>query len=191
MRLSSPLQDFVGTVDGLMARDLALPRLMELLTPEFGQLAAVPDLLSPEAQEASHSSYAQHVLYTCPSGRFCLVALVWRAGDRTPVHDHHGWGLASVYRGHERETRYAWSDRPGAAAGLRPTAVQEIEPGEVIRIVPPGDIHRVANPDPTPTVSIHLYGFDLRTSPSGSSVRRVYGPELLIRDAPAVAALSR
>ena len=180
MTLSPPLQEFVGAVDRLIARDLALPTLLEAVTPELRRLLAVPDLLTPEQQCPAADSYVQHVLYGCDAGRFCLVALVWRPGDQTPVHDHQAWGLAGVYRGRERETRYAWCDRAGASPGLRPVEVQELGRGEVVPIVPPGDIHCVANPDPTPTISLHLYGLDVRTAPGGSSVRRVYAPDLLL-----------
>ena len=181
--LSDSLQEFIRTVDELNARDLALPALLDEITPEFRRLLAAPDVLAPEQQAPGADSYAQHVLYQCPNSRFSLVALVWPPGDETPIHDHQAWGLAGVYRGRERETRYAWCDRPGACAGLRVADICELGPGEVTPIVPPSDIHRVTNPDATPTISLHLYGLDLRTAPGGSSVRRTYTPDLLIASA--------
>jgi 3-mercaptopropionate dioxygenase len=189
MTLSQPLRDFTRALDELTTRELSVPRLIALIAPEFARVLAEPGLLALESQEPGEASYAQHVLYTSPNGRYSLVSLVWRPGDRTSVHDHHAWGLAGVYRGHERETRYTWCDRTGTVAGLRPVAEELVSPGEVLPIVPPSDIHRVCNPDSTPTVSVHLYGFDLARSPTGSSVRRVYGPELLMDDpAPTLAA---
>ncbi len=189
--LSLPLQDFVKTVERLVARDPGLPERIALIRPELARLVAVPGLLDPEDVASPADAYTQRVLHGDPAGRFCLVALVWQPGACTPVHDHHAWGLAAVYRGHERETRYAWCEGPGNRRLLRPVTVQRLKPGEVVPILPPSDIHRVTNPDPTPSVSLHLYGFDVRTSPSGSSVRRVYGPELLVPDADeALAALA-
>jgi predicted metal-dependent enzyme (double-stranded beta helix superfamily) len=183
MTLSEPLRDFTRVLDDLTARELAIPRLISLIAPEFARVLAEPNLLPPDAQALGATSYAQHLLHTSPDGRYTLVSLVWRPGDLTPVHDHVAWGLAGVYRGHEHETRYAWCDRTGTVPGLRPVQHEEICAGQVMPIVPPSDIHRVCNPDSTLTVSLHLYGFDLRRSPTGSSVRRVYGPELLVDEA--------
>jgi len=180
MMLSEPLRDFTRVLDDLTSRELAVPQLISLIAPEFARLLAEPNLLALDAQTPAATSYEQHILHTSPNGRYSLVSLVWRPGDRTSVHDHHAWGLAGVYRGHEHETRYAWCDRIGTVPGLRPVTHEEVSAGQVIPIVPPSDIHHVCNPDSTPTVSLHLYGFDLRLSPTGSSVRRVYGPELLV-----------
>jgi predicted metal-dependent enzyme (double-stranded beta helix superfamily) len=189
MMLSLPLQDFVRTIEELTARDLSVPELIQRIRPEFARLVAVPDLLQPEHTVCPSGAYAQHILYVDEAGRFCLLALAWQPGARTPVHDHHAWGLAAVYRGHERETRYTWCEEGYGGPKLRPAAVQLVEPGEVLSIVPPSDVHCVANPDPTPSVSLHLYGFDVRQSPSGSSVRTVYGPERLVADAAERAAI--
>jgi 3-mercaptopropionate dioxygenase len=183
MMLSEPLLDFTRVLDDLTSRELEIPRLISLIAPEFTRVLAEPGLLPPDALAPGAASYEQHILHTSPDGRYSLVSLVWRPGDRTPVHDHHAWGLAGVYRGHEHETRYAWCDRSGTVPGLRRVAHEAVCAGQVIPIVPPSDIHHVANPDSTPTISLHLYGFDLCKSPSGSSVRRVYGPELLVDEA--------
>ena len=181
--LSLPLQDFVTTLEDLTARDLAVPELIRWIRPEFARLVTEPDLLRPEDTVCPAGAYTQHILHVGEAGRFCLLALAWQPGVCTPVHDHCAWGLAAVYRGHERETRYAWCEEGHGGPKLRPTEVQLVEPGEVLTILPPSDVHRVTNPDPTPSVSLHLYGFDVRQSPTGSSVRKVYGTELLVADA--------
>ena len=46
------------------------------------------------------------------------------------------------------------------------------EPGDVVALTPPGDIHRVRNPGPGTAISIHVYGADIREL--GSSIRRTY-----------------
>src|SRR3954469_6476148 len=120
MVCSAALGEFTRALDALVARDLPPARLMALLAPEFGQLVLQADLLDAAAQAPRSDRYAQHVLHRCPGGAASLVSLVWRPGDRTPVHDHRAWGLAAVYRGRERETRYEWAAVGGAAARLRP-----------------------------------------------------------------------
>jgi predicted metal-dependent enzyme (double-stranded beta helix superfamily) len=176
MTCSAALTEFTRTLDALIARHLPPERLMELLAPEFGRLVLEPDLLDAAAQMPRSDRYAQHVLHRCPGGGASLVSLVWRPYDRTPVHDHRAWGLAAVYRGCERETQFTWDASGTGAARLRPVESRIVVPGEVLPIVPPDDIHRVENPDRTPTVSLHLYGCDVLAADSGSSVRRVYGP---------------
>jgi predicted metal-dependent enzyme (double-stranded beta helix superfamily) len=188
--LTPPLQEFVQTVDQLMSRELAQPALLAALTPEFQRVLAEPNLLAPEQCCPPAGSYVQHTLYGDPAGRFSLVALVWRPCSATPIHDHHAWGLAGVYRGREVETRFVWCDRPGATPGLRPDDRREAHAGEVNSIVPPIDIHRVLSPGPQPTISLHLYGLDVGLIPGRSSVRCVYPDDLLVVPAPVAAPLA-
>lgn len=185
--LSAPLAALVRAVEEQLAREIALPALLERLAPELARVLAAPGLLPPELCRPPAGTYLQHVLHADPAGRFSLVALVWRPGCATPIHDHRAWGLAGVYQGREHETRYAWCDRPGGGAGLCPAGSREVAAGEVFPIVPPDDIHRILAPGPLPTVSLHLYGCDIRAAPNGSSVRRVYSPHLLL-PSPAAAA---
>ncbi len=180
MTLSLPLQDFVKTVDQLLSRELAQPALLAALAPELARVLAEPNLLAPAQCCPPAGAYVQHTLYGDPAGRFSLVALVWRPCAATPIHDHHAWGLAGVYRGREVETRFAWCDRPGTTPGLRPAETREACAGEVIPIVPPNDVHRVLSPGPQPTVSLHLYGLDVGVVPGRSSVRCVYPDDLLV-----------
>ncbi|HLI26292.1 MAG TPA: cysteine dioxygenase family protein [Chloroflexota bacterium] len=182
--LSAPLREFLRAAERLAAREPDVSCLLAWLTPEFRRLLATPDLLAPECLAAPTGGYVQHALYGSPSGRLALVALVWRPGACTPIHDHVAWGLAGVYRGCERETRYSWCEHAGAAR-LRVVDTREVGPGEVVPIVPPSDIHQVANPLPEPTVSLHLYGSNVLATASGTSVRCVYPPGLVLPAVPA------
>ncbi|HEY7062374.1 MAG TPA: cysteine dioxygenase family protein [Chloroflexota bacterium] len=188
--LTPPLQEFVRTVDLLVGRELPQPTLLAELTPEFRRVLAEPALLDPRHCCPPAGSYVQHTLHGDPAGRFSLVALVWRPCSATPIHDHHAWGLAGVYRGRELETRFVWCDRSGTTPGLRAEEKREACAGEVLPIVPPSDIHRVLSPGPLPTISLHLYGLDVAALPGRSSVRCVYPADLLVtpgRGAPALA----
>jgi predicted metal-dependent enzyme (double-stranded beta helix superfamily) len=180
--LTPPLREFIRTAERLAARAPDGTCLLAQLAPALRHLLATPDLLAPEQMAAPAGGYVQHALYGSPSGRLALVALVWRPGARTPIHDHVAWGLAGVYRGCERETRYTWCEHAGASR-LRPTATREVGPGEVVPIVPPSDIHQVENPLAEPTVSLHLYGSNVLAA-GGSSVRCVYPPELVLPAVP-------
>ncbi|MEU9801253.1 cysteine dioxygenase family protein [Streptomyces sp. NPDC051000] len=128
-------------------------------------------LLTPEQLEPDRRSYRQHVLHVEPDGTFSVVALVWLPGQRTAIHDHLAWCVTGVYLGVEEETRYhlmADEEQPY----LVPAGVTTNEAGAVDFIVPPGDIHEVRNSASRTSVSIHVYGTDLRRS--ASSIRRTY-----------------
>src|SRR5262249_34177585 len=129
MSLTLPLQDFLRSVDQLVARDLPVPILLDELAPELRQLLALPELLPPD-ERPLEAGTCQRVLYRDPAGRYSLVALTWRPYASTPIHDHQAWGLAGVYHGCERETRFGWCDRPGTTPGLRVDDVRDVTPGE-------------------------------------------------------------
>ena len=58
-------------------------------------------------------SYRQHLLHVSSCRRLSVVALVWRPGSATPIHDHVSWCVVGVYRGVEQETRYQLVERGG------------------------------------------------------------------------------
>jgi 3-mercaptopropionate dioxygenase len=113
-------------------------------------------------------------LYVDPDGSFSIVGLRWRPGQSTRIHDHISWGAVGIVAGIERETMFD--------ASLSPIGHTDYRAGEVTWFIPPGDIHQVANVATTASVSIHVYGADLRRA--SSSVRRYYhqpdGPGSLI-----------
>jgi predicted metal-dependent enzyme (double-stranded beta helix superfamily) len=127
-----------------------------------------PDLLTAEEQAGDPATYQSHLLHTEPDGAFSIVAVVWRTGQVTPIHDHVTWCVAGVLRGIEQEELFACPAgdhlvRVGDNANLA---------GSVTGFAPPGDIHRVHNPVEETTISLHIYGTDIGRI--GSSVRRVY-----------------
>jgi predicted metal-dependent enzyme (double-stranded beta helix superfamily) len=126
-----------------------------------------PDVLSPEQQAGSDEHYQQHVLHVDRDVNFSIVALVWRAGQRTTIHDHLCWGAVAVLRGTEQETLYSLvgGDLVAQTRRLNPT-------GDVSAFAPPGDIHYVCNPGPETAISLHIYGADIGAR--GSSIRRNY-----------------
>jgi 3-mercaptopropionate dioxygenase len=142
-------------------------RVAELLRPRLG----TQDFLTPEQMEPAADGYRQHVLHVEENGSFSIVSLVWLPGQCTPVHDHVSWCVVGVHRGQEHETDY---DIAGAD-GERHLRVrgEHVNPvGCVASLVPPGDIHRVANGGTGLAVSLHIYGADIRKL--GSSIRRRY-----------------
>ncbi|MDH6108564.1 putative metal-dependent enzyme (double-stranded beta helix superfamily) [Kitasatospora sp. MAP12-15] len=129
------------------------------------------DLLPPAQQEPDPAGYRQHLLHAEPDGSFSVVALVWLPGQQTRVHDHVSWCVVGTLLGAEEETVYRLAAEADRTV-LVPVATTVHPAGAVTYVVPPGDIHRVCNATSAKTVSLHIYGLDIR--PHGTSIRRVY-----------------
>ncbi len=134
-----------------------------------------PDILSEQDQLGDPDAYRQHVLYVNQHVPYSIVALVWRPGQHTSIHDHRCWGAVAVLQGAEHETLYSLRS-PGEAqlvAGRQTT----YPAGDLSAFAPPGDIHQVRNSGPAVAISLHIYGADIALH--GSSIRRNYDPELV------------
>ncbi|MGH8866508.1 MAG: cysteine dioxygenase [Actinomycetes bacterium] len=132
-----------------------------------GQLRAHlpgPDVLTAEQRLGSPDHYCGHTLYVEPDGSFSIVALVWRPGQLTRIHDHVTWCVFGVVQGVEHEDLFD--------ADLNLVGRSENQIGDVSGFAPPGDIHRVRNTSETTAISIHIYGTDITRI--GSSARRYY-----------------
>src|SRR5262245_39028655 len=123
-----------------------------------------PDILTAEQRLGDPRQYLAHTLHVEPDGSFSIVALVWRSGQRTRIHDHISWCVFGVIQGIEHEELFDQHlNRLGANDNF---------PGDVSGFAPPGDIHRVRNVGDITAISLHVYGADL--SRAGSSVRHYY-----------------
>lgn len=136
-----------------------------------------PEILTSEQRYGDPARYCCHLLHGEPDGSFSVMALVWRSGQATPIHDHVTWCVAGVIQGTEHEERYlvrddGWLEQAGTSVNAT---------GDVTGLAPPGDIHRVRNDGPQTAISLHIYGTDIGRL--GSSVRRNY-------DLPVVAGLT-
>lgn len=130
-----------------------------------------PEILTDAQRAGSPDGYVQHVLHVDNDIPFSIVALVWRPGQATPIHDHVSWCVVGVLQGDERETRYDLQ-RSGSGTRLAPGATTTNPTGSVCGFAPPGDIHRVRNSGDSTAISLHIYGADI--TQLGSSIRRTY-----------------
>jgi 3-mercaptopropionate dioxygenase len=143
---------------------------------ELGHHLPSPDVLTPDQRRGDPAGYRSYPLYVAPDGAFSIVAVVWRPGQVTRMHDHVTWCVFGVIQGVEYEELFTLDEERGclfeAGTSLNRT-------GDVSGFAPPGDIHRVRNVADDTSISIHVYGTDV--SRIGSSVRRYY--ELPVRPA--------
>ena len=128
-----------------------------------------PEILTATERGGSADGYVCHTLHTEPDGSFSVLALVWRPGQITPIHDHVTWCVFGVLQGIEYEELYSVS---ADGAYLQDAGRSQNLAGEVSGFAPPGDIHRVRNSGDDVAISLHVYGADITRL--GSSVRRIY-----------------
>jgi 3-mercaptopropionate dioxygenase len=144
----------------------------QAIAARLGGLLERDGWLAPAHQLPGTDRYRQHLLHVSASRRLSVVALVWRPGQRTPIHDHVSWCVVGVYRGVEQETRYRLVDR-GGIEQLQYVETIEAHPGHVEALIPPAEnIHVVEAGGRGLTISIHVYGADIERL--GSSVYRVF-----------------
>ena len=136
---------------------------------ELRQRLPGPQILTPGERTGDPACYQSHLLHAETEGSFSIVAMVWRPGQVTPIHDHVTWCVSGVLQGTEYEEIFAL--RPGGMA-LTEVARNASGTGDVSGFAPPGDIHRVRNHGHDTAISMHVYGADI--SRLGSSVRRIY-----------------
>jgi 3-mercaptopropionate dioxygenase len=123
-----------------------------------------PDVLTPEQRLGAPDQQGSHTLYVEPDGSFSIIAVVWRPGQVTRIHDHTTWCVFGVIQGVEHEDVFD--------ADLNLIGQSDAGVGDVNGFAPPGDIHRVHNTGDEVAISVHVYGTDVTRI--GSSVRRYY-----------------
>ena len=128
------------------------------------QVGAGTELLTEAERAGSPDGYIRHTLHTEES--FSVLAVVWRPGQLTEVHDHIVWCSFAVIQGAETETLYGYEGDRLVELGVveRPT-------GSISGVAPPDDIHRVHNTGDDVAITLHVYGANLS---AGTSVRRTY-----------------
>jgi predicted metal-dependent enzyme (double-stranded beta helix superfamily) len=140
------------------------PRPRSSVADQLRRHLPTPDVLTAAQRLGSPDDYSAHNLHVEPDGSFSIVALVWRPGQLTRIHDHVTWCVFGVIQGVEHEERFD--------ADLNVIGRTDNHVGDVSGFAPPGDIHRVHNTGEETAISIHVYGKDVTRV--GSSARRYY-----------------
>jgi predicted metal-dependent enzyme (double-stranded beta helix superfamily) len=166
---SAGLGELVTAVRDVVGRHADWRRTAQLVARELEEHLPSADLLTPEQRAGHADGFRSYPLHTEPDGSFSVVALVWRPGQVTEIHDHVTWCVFGVIQGSEHEELFALDDQREC---LVEAGSKTNETGDVSGFAPPGDIHRVRNVGDDTAISIHVYGTDV--SRIGSSVRRYY-----------------
>ena len=161
---TSQLTDLVAGVRTAIDQHADWNGTAQLVADQLRRHLPTPDVLTAEQRVGSADRYRSHTLHVEPDGSFSIIALVWRPGQITRIHDHVTWCVFGVIQGVEHEDLYD--------ADLRLVGQSDNHVGDVSGFAPPGDIHRVNNTSDGTAISIHIYGTDVTRI--GSSVRRYY-----------------
>jgi predicted metal-dependent enzyme (double-stranded beta helix superfamily) len=163
------LEDLTAAVRAAIATRADWGETAELVATELERHLPTRDILTPEQRAGDPETYRSHVLHSEPDGSFSIVALVWRPGQVTRIHDHVTWCVFGVIQGIEYEEQFTLDESSGCLVEAGYTVN---EPGDVSGFAPPGDIHQVRNAGDRVAISIHIYGTDV--SRIGSGARRDY-----------------
>jgi 3-mercaptopropionate dioxygenase len=168
--LASPgLDELAAAVRIAVGKRADWRQTAQLVASELERHLPAPSILTAEQRTGDPETYRSHVLYSEADGSFSIVALVWRPGQVTRIHDHVTWCVFGVIQGMEYEELFTLN-REGECLVEAGYSVNKT--GDVSGFAPPGDIHRVRNAGDRTAISIHIYGTDV--SRIGSSVRRDY-----------------
>jgi predicted metal-dependent enzyme (double-stranded beta helix superfamily) len=118
--------------------------------------------LDPRCREPGRSRYRRHLVHVEPAGRFSILALVWRAGQASPVHSHTGWCVVGVLEGALDELLYRRPDAAEASPVVE-LSRRRLRPADATFLpVGPESLHRIRNGAAETAISLHVYGRDLR-----------------------------
>ncbi|WP_225859161.1 cysteine dioxygenase family protein [Streptomyces albicerus] len=163
-RLHPALNELVAAVRDAVGVRADWATTADLVADQLRRRLPTPAMLTPEQRLGDPDRARGHILHVEPDSSFSVLAVVWRPGQGTRIHDHTTWCVFGELQGVEHEILYD--------ENLNPVGENAQHVGEVSGFAPPGDIHRVCNQAATTAISLHIYGTDV--SRLGSSVRRYY-----------------
>ena len=163
-RTRAGLDELVAGVRTAVGAQVDWSSTAQLVAQQLRRHLPSPDVLTAEERLGAADSYQSHTLHVESDGSFSIVAVVWRPGQLTRIHDHVTWCVVGVIQGVEHEELFD--------ANLNPVGSSDNRVGDVSGFAPPGDIHRVHNTTNMTAISVHIYGTDVTRI--GSSVRRFY-----------------
>ncbi|MGX7002606.1 cysteine dioxygenase [Caballeronia sp. KNU42] len=154
----SPLARLSDALDQACCLDPSSAKFALGVRTALTGLSSAAGLLTDSQHESGQDCYRRHLLLADPLGRYAVAALVWQAGQASPVHGHHTWCAYTVLEGTLSETLFAWDADTNRAVQTRchertRGAVSFVSAGR-------GAIHQLGNASATgqTAISLHVYG---------------------------------
>ena len=157
------LDDFIADVDRIAREETDARVITERVSPLLGRLVKNPESIPERYRRKPAGQRGRFMLHRAP--HFNVTSVIWGPGDTAGAHNHETWGVIGVIDNEIEETRYRVSKRGTGKATLEITRVMRHRPGDVSRLIPGDEVHRMHNPTDKDTVEIHVYGKDLVNLP--------------------------
>src|SRR5260370_18705648 len=93
-------------------------RTAALVAAELARHLPSPDVLTAAERAGDPDGYIQHILHAEDDGSFSVVAVVWRPGQATALHDHVTWCVGGVVAGTATPEPFGIATRPAGWAPL-------------------------------------------------------------------------
>ncbi|WP_088350528.1 cysteine dioxygenase family protein [Bacillus cereus] len=157
---SKSFQKFIKGVTDLMENGLFEEEIVCGIEKLLEELLEKKTWLPLDKQKANLTQYARHLLYEDPLKRFEVLALVWKDGQSTPLHDHDGtWGVEGVYSGRIMVQNFIQTKQLGnSLVYLTHTGNLYLGEGETDKVIPPADCHILEISKNESVITIHVYG---------------------------------
>lgn len=130
-----------------------------------GKLVQSHSWLPAEKRRPSDEGYSRYPLYCDPEDRFEVIALVWKPGQKTALHDHDDtWGAEGVIAGQVKVTNYIRVEEfsKGKIVKLQPADSIVVNEQNTGNLLPPADCHILEGVGDAPAITVHVYGKQLR-----------------------------
>ncbi|HDR4904992.1 TPA: cysteine dioxygenase family protein [Bacillus cereus] len=157
---SKSFQKFINGVTDLMENGLFEEEIVCGIEKLLEELLEKKTWLPLDKQKANLTQYARHLLYEDPLKRFEVLALVWKDGQSTPLHDHDGtWGVEGVFSGRIMVQNFIQTKQLGnSLVYLTHTGNLYLGEGETDKVIPPADCHILEISENESVITIHVYG---------------------------------
>ncbi|MFE7376521.1 cysteine dioxygenase [Bacillus cereus] len=157
---SKSFQKFIKGVTNLMENCLFEEEIVCGIEKLLEELLEKKTWLPLDKQKANLTQYARHLLYEDPLKRFEVLALVWKDGQSTPLHDHDGtWGVEGVFTGRIMVQNFIQTKQLGnSIVYLKHTGNLYLGEGETDKVIPPADCHILEIAKNESVITIHVYG---------------------------------
>ncbi|PEE93885.1 cysteine dioxygenase family protein [Bacillus cereus] len=157
---SKSFQKFIKGVTDLMENGLFEEEIVCGIEKLLEELLEKKTWLPLDKQKANLTQYARHLLYEDPLKRFEVLALVWKDGQSTPLHDHDGtWGVEGVFSGRIMVQNFIQTKQLGnSLVYLTHTGNLYLGEGETDKVIPPVDCHILEISKNESVITIHVYG---------------------------------
>ncbi|MFC7393736.1 cysteine dioxygenase [Scopulibacillus cellulosilyticus] len=158
------LEDFVGEMTAIVEQNKSDDELVVDAERLVGKLVQSDSWLPPAKRKPSNDSYARHSLYCDPKDRFEVIALVWKPGQRTGLHDHDGtWGAEGVVAGQIKAENFIQLEEISSnVVKLKHSNTIVISQQSTGKLLPPADCHILEAVGDQTAITIHVYGKQLR-----------------------------